>query len=124
MCETPTQDERTRHAVRSTADDAPDGVVLPGEAMMGYRTVTDRFRKRQVLTRHIVEQAEKYGLRCPATQKPLNAFTSVLIKVHSPKPEWCVVDGYAYDCATEDGTLDKIRRETMFRVEVIDGRAL
>lgn len=91
---------------------------------MDFQTLKKRVEQRKTLTRHIMEQAQTYGYRCPATQRPLNAFASVLIKVHSPKPEWCVVDGYAYDCAEKDGTMAKIRRETNFRVEVIDGRAL
>jgi len=83
-----------------------------------------RVAQRKYLTRHIVEQAERYGYRCPATQQQLNAFRSVLIKVHAPDPYFTVVDGYAYDCAAEDGTMRAILRETPFRVEVVDGRTL
>jgi len=79
---------------------------------------------RTTLVAHIAEQAQKYGPRCPATQATLRHNNSVLIKVHKPTPLWCVVDGHAYDCAVEDGTMDEIRRETVFRVEVIDGRTL
>jgi hypothetical protein len=89
-----------------------------------YRALKSRIERRRVLTQHIVEQAETYGYRCPATQQNLNAFRSVLIKIHSPEPVWCVVDGYAYDCAEADGTMASIRVETIFRVEVIDGRSL
>lgn len=89
-----------------------------------YRALKHRVAQRKVLTRHIMEQAETYGYRCPATQLTLNAFRSVLIKVHSPEPEWCVVDGSAYDCAEQDGTMQSLRQGTLFRIEVIDGRAL
>jgi hypothetical protein len=89
-----------------------------------YEAWKQRVAKRKVLTKHIVEQAETYGYRCPATQQQLNAFKSVLIKVHAPKPYFTVVDGYAYDCAHEDGTMRAILRETPYRVEVIDGRKL
>lgn len=90
---------------------------------MDYKALKHRVEQRKVLTRHIVEQAEAYGYRCPATQQQLNAFRSVLIKIHAPEPYFTVVDGFAYDCANEDGTMRDILRGP-HRVEVIDGRAL
>lgn len=83
-------------------------------------TTTDR----NLLAAHIASQAERFGPRCPATQKKLRVNTSVLIKLNDPQNTWCVVDGYAYDCALQDHTIAKLERETVYKMTVLDGRTL
>lgn len=97
--------------------------------MAGYNggmRILDRERRalKRRLISHIAEQYTGFGPRCPATQKKLTHRSSVLIKVHSWKPYFVVVDGYAYDCAVADGTVRALTKGTVFRVEVIDGRNL
>jgi hypothetical protein len=93
-----------------------------------FKSMRKSIELRKILAVHIMEQSLQYGLRCPATQESLNSYKSVLIKRHSPTPKcgetWVVVDGYAYDCAVQDGTLQKLIQESVYRTEVIDGRAL
>ncbi len=83
---------------------------------------------RRVLRDAIELQAVTHGRRCPATQETLTPSRAVLVKVHN-KPQrlgktWCVVDGYAFDCATEDGTMAELHREYGASLQVIDGRVL